>query len=203
MGGFPVRILFGLILAAAYLTTPHAANADLYKVKPGDSLEVTVLEDPNLNRVVLVRPDGRITLPIAGTIQAEGLAPEGVQRVVRRRLASSFEISPTVTVSLVGTSEDEEDDEDEELATVYIFGEVRAPGAFETEAPISILQALSLAGGLDRFAAPSRIQIRRVTNGTEEVMPFDFDVIEDGGAGGMMQIIDGDVIFVPERGLFE
>lgn len=199
-----MRIKFGVLAAVSLLLSQAAMAADdVYKIQPGDTLEVTVLEDPNLNRQVLVRPDGRISLPIAGTVKAEGLSPEGVQSVIRRKLSGDFEILPTVTVSLVGTAEETAKDED--ISTVYVLGEARQPGrfAFKKDETLNVLQALALAGGLDRFAAPKRIQVRRVTEDGEVVIPFDFEALEDGGTGGGMEILDGDVIFIPERGLFE
>jgi len=71
-----------------------------YRIQSGDTLAISVLEDPNLNRSVLVRPDGGISLPIAGNIQAGGNSIAAVERLVTERLASGFSIKPTVSVAL-------------------------------------------------------------------------------------------------------
>ena len=176
-----------------------------YLVTPGDRLTVTVLEDPNLNSQVLVRPDGRITLPIAGSIRVVGRSPEQIQAIVRDRLRGSFAVTPTVTVAVseVALGETEEEAPD----VVYVLGQVNSPGAIEVLPPrsLTVLQAIARAGGLDRFARGEAIQIRRTDpNGVETIFPFNFRELEEGRQlSTNIRLIDGDVIFVPERGLFD
>ena len=173
-----------------------------YRLQPGDSVQVSVLEDMSIDRQVLVRPDGKISLPLVGTVQAAGRTPEALQAAVRQALAPQFVAPPTVTVSLVGLGEEYR----ELLPVVYVLGEVATPGRFtyEPEQPMNVLQALSLAGGPDVFAAKRRIQIHRMVGGQKQVMLFDYKAIEEAeGVPEILQILDGDVIVVPERGLFE
>jgi polysaccharide export outer membrane protein len=98
-----MRHLFGavvaLILTSAVLTGPAAAQST-YRIQPGDVLDVTVLEDAALNRQVLVGPDGRISLPLAGTVNAGGQTIETVERNIAQRLASNFAVEPNVFVAL-------------------------------------------------------------------------------------------------------
>lgn len=189
-------------------------QAQGYLLQPGDVIEVTVIEDPNLNRRTLIGPDGRINLPLAGTVVAGGRTIEAVQASVRRNLANSFVAPPTVTVSLVATAPPPlpdppaapEPEEEFILWQVYVLGEVRNPGRFEydSEEPITILQALAYAGGPDVFAARNRIQIRRFIEGTETVLLFDYEALEKGDGFSLNGVLeDGDVIVVPERGLFD
>ena len=91
---------------------------------------------------------------------------------------------------------------------VFVLGEVATPGRFEydPEKPISVLKALSLAGGLGPFAARGRIQVREVRGETETMRLFDYDGVEDGlinSALALDPLQDGAIIVVPERGLFE
>lgn len=198
-----MRWLAFLFLAMGVNSAAIAQSQDdVYRLIAGDQITVSVLEDPGLNTTVLVRPDGRISLPLAGTLQAEGLTPEALQAAIRRALAGSFIEAPTVTVSLVGLGEDAE------LArTIYVLGQVGSPGAVPLEKgrSVDLLQALALVGGPGPFAATDRIQVRRQTAaGGEEVMFFDYRVVEDGATPSRRILLrDGDVIVVPERGLFD
>jgi len=89
-----------LVLIMALVIAPMAFAQGSYRIQAGDTLAISVLEDPNLNRSVLVRPDGGISLPIAGNIQAGGNSISAVERLVTERLASGFSIKPTVSVAL-------------------------------------------------------------------------------------------------------
>lgn len=199
-----------LVIGAALFAAPAMAQDDgVYRLRPGDQLDVTVLEDPSLNRQVLILPDGRISLPIAGSLDAAGRTPGELQGQVRRALSSIFVSPPTVTVSVAALGAGEDVLEDEEPPTViYILGEVGRPGvfAFDEEQPVTILQALALAGGPGPFAARDRIQIRRVTeDGGEQLEFFDYNALEDGTGFTIPRKVlgNGDVILVPERGLFD
>lgn len=192
-----------LVICLGVLTfaVTGALAQDSYRLREGDRLTVSVLEDPGLNSTVLVRPDGKISLPLVGTIQAEGQTPEQVQAAIRRALAPSFVEPPTVTVALssVGTQDT--------LPLVFVLGEVGRPGAVPIEdgRALDILQALALAGGPGPFAATHRIQIRRKDrDGGDALIIFDYDRVLDGDVPILsVPLADGDVVVVPERGLFE
>ena len=198
------RRLLAWLIAGLCLTGLAQAQTDSagdYLLAPGDLIDINVLEDPTLNRQALIRPDGNISMPLAGTIAAAGQTPEAVQRLIRSRLAKDFVEPPTVTVSLAAVAVVDPF----LLPAFYVLGEVKTPGrfTFEEGRPVTVLQALSLAGGLDVFAARKRVQIRRYAGDIETLLLFDYDAVESGE--GLMQplfIEDGDVIVVPERGLF-
>ena len=89
---------------------------------------------------------------------------------------------------------------------IYVVGQVGEPGQREVEAGTTLLQAIALAGGLDRFAATKRIQLRRTdpSTGQERLYIFNYNAVERGGAiQSMITMREGDVIVVPERRLFE
>lgn len=176
------------------------ADDGLYRFAPGDSVDVTVLEDPSLNRQVLILPDGRISLPIVGTIDAAGKTPEQLAARIRSGMTKIFVSPPTVTAAAIGLSEDSLKEEPE---AIYVVGEVRTPGAFAFEKPMNVMQALSMAGGPGPFAARSRIQVHRTVDDVVTVETFDYDALEDGEPGTLGPVLmDGDVIIVPERSLF-
>ena len=190
-----------LALLAAVLAAPAAfAQSASYRIQPGDQLAVTVLEDDTLNRKVLVLPDGRISVPLAGSVRAAGQSVEAVERVIADRLASNFAVRPSVFVSVTGVAEEEE------TFPIYVIGQVDNPGRVDVEIGTTLLQAIALAGGLDRFAATKRIQLRRADprTGQERLFLFNFKAVERGGSiTSMITLREGDVIIVPERHLFE
>jgi polysaccharide export outer membrane protein len=191
-----------LLAALALLAAPLAfAQSAGYRIQPGDTLAITVLEDETLNRQSLVLPDGRISVPLAGSVNAAGQTVEAVERVIADRLASNFAVRPSVFVSVVTVAE-----EIIETFPIYVLGQVGEPGIREVEPGTTLLQAVALAGGLDRFAATKRIQLRRTdpSTGQERLFLFNYKAVERGGAiQSMITLREGDVIIVPERRLFE
>lgn len=193
------KILFTMLIAL--LSAPFAlAQSASYRIQPGDVLAITVLEDDTLNQQVLVTPDGRISMPLAGSVQAAGNSVQTVESTIADRLASNFAVRPSVFVSVA------EVDEDGLTFPIYVVGEVTAPGVQEVETGTNLLQAIALAGGPDRFAATKRIQLRRIdaATGREKLYIFNYNAVERGGAiQSMITLREGDVIVVPERRLFE
>lgn len=197
--------MLGRLLALLILALPAVASAQVepYRIQAGDRLEVSVLEDPALNRAVLVRPDGRISLPLAGALEAAGLSPEQLAARLRNRLAAEFIAPPTVTVALIGIG-DAPVAGAAGLAAIYVVGEVGAPGRYDVALPLSVLQALALSGGPGVFADRDRIHVRRQSRDASEALFFDYEAVEDGLTPlNDIMLADGDVIVVPERGFFE
>jgi polysaccharide biosynthesis/export protein len=195
MRSIVLALLFALLAPAAF-----AQSAD-YRIQPGDSLAVTVLEDETLNRQVLVLPDGSVQVPLAGSISAAGRSVGAVEATIADRLASNFAVRPSVFVSVVGLAEEIVD-----TFPIYVLGQVGAPGLVEVEPGTTLLQSIALAGGLDRFAAARRIQLRRSdpSTGQERLYLFNYRAVERGGSiESMITLREGDVILVPERRLFE
>ena len=189
-----------LAVLAVLLAAPMAiAQSAGYRIQPGDQLAITVLEDDTLNRQLLVLPDGSISVPLAGTIRAGGRSVESVESAIADRLASNFAVRPSVFVSVVSV------DETYGTFPIFVMGQVATPGVVEVEPGTTMLQAIALAGGLDRFAATKRIQLRRSdSTGQERLYLFNFKAVERGGAiQSMITLREGDVILVPERRLFE
>ena len=189
-----LAILFAMLAAPAAF-----AQAAGYRIQPGDSLAVTVLEDDTLNRQLLVLPDGRISVPLAGSVTAGGRTVEQVEQTIADRLASNFAVRPSVFVSVAAV------DENAGTFPIYVMGQVGNPGMVEVEPGTTMLQAIALAGGLDRFAATKRIQLRRTdSSGQQKLYLFNFRAVEQGGAiSSMITMREGDVVIVPERHLFE
>ncbi len=196
-------------LAVAMLLLPVlavSAFAQDYRVRPGDVLQIEVLEDATLNRSAIVLPDGQISLPVAGSIRVAGRSLAQVQAELASRLAPGFASAPTVFVTLSALAE-------RPAATaavprtidIFVLGAANAPGKVQVSPGTTLLQAIAQAGGLSPFAAKKRIQLRRVDkSGTEQIYRLDLDAIERGvSGGGATRLANGDVIVVPQRKLFE
>jgi polysaccharide biosynthesis/export protein len=195
MRSIVLALLFALLAPAAF------AQSAGYRIQPGDSLAVTVLEDETLNRQVLVLPDGSVQVPLAGSVQAAGRNVGAVESTIADRLASNFAVRPSVFVSVVGLAEELVD-----TFPIYVLGQVGAPGLVEVEPGTTLLQAVALSGGLAPFAAAKRIQLRRSdpSTGQERLYLFNYRAVERGGSiESMITLREGDVILVPERRLFE
>lgn len=192
--------LAALVLAGA------AAAQGAYQIKGGDVLQVEVLEDPSLNRSTLVLPDGTVSFPLAGTLRAAGQSLDQFRSSLTSALSGSFASEPTVFVS-VGQLAEAPAAAAPIAATidVYALGEFNNPGRFDLEPGTSLLQFLAASGGVTRFAATKRIQLRRRdTAGIERVYRFNLRAVEQGGRiSGQLILQPGDVIVAPERRLFE
>ena len=201
-----LRIIIGALVAAALLATGASAQSS-YKLKPGDSLQIEVLEDPGLNRTALVLPDGSISFPLVGTIPAAGRSVEDVRADLAAALTSNFATKPSVFVG-VGTlaaASAARGPGKARTISVYAMGEVTAPGKADVAPGTTVLQFLAQAGGFTRFAAQKRIELRRTDkkSGAEQVYLFNYNGTGTSGISGGTKLQAGDVIVVPQRKLFE
>ncbi|MBY6159172.1 polysaccharide export protein [Pseudooceanicola nitratireducens] len=194
--------MLALIAAAGFLTLSGGKAAAQYAIQPGDQLQIEVLEDSSLNRGALVLPDGTINFPLVGTIRAAGQSVSQVRAVLTRQLASNFANEPNVFVTvarLAGNGLDLPTAPD--TMRIYLMGEVNKSGMIEADPSTTLLQALAQAGGFSRFAAQKRIQLRRTQGGKTRVYTYNYKT--GAGISGATVLSEGDVIVVPERGLFE
>lgn len=194
-----------LVLTLVVITFGFATEAEAqYRIQNGDRLTIEVLEDTSLNRSILVLPDGNFSFPLAGSVPARGRTVDAVQAELRDKLASNFAVTPTVFVAVASLNPTEP--ATGRAIDVFLLGEVNAPGKFEVAQGTTLLQFLAESGGLTRFAAKKRLQLRRRgPDGNEQVFGFNFRDMERGVLvqGASAPLRDGDVIVVPERRLFE
>lgn len=198
-----------LVMILTVMTT--LAQADAYKVRNGDILRVEVIEDPSLNRTVLVSPDGRISMPLTGAIPAAGKSIEQIQSALASGLTPSFAARPSVFVAVEKLAERPRPQvinrapEPDPTIEIFVMGEVGKPGKVTLAPGANVLQAFAQMGGFTRFAASSRVQLRRTAeDGTQAMYTLDYEAIEAGlSNAGMTVLAPGDVIVVPQRRLFE
>ena len=196
-----------VMLVTALATQATAQNA--YQIRNGDILRVEVIEDPSLNRTVLVSPDGRISMPLTGAIRAAGKSIEDIQRELASGLTASFATRPSVFVAVERLAERRpvtpRTPEPDPVIEIFVMGEVTKPGKMALAPGSNVLQAFAEMGGFTRFAASSRVQLRRpAANGSEQLYTLDYKAIEEGRSNaGMTVLAPGDIIVVPQRRLFE
>lgn len=201
------KIVFKVLALCAAALAPQAALAQNgYQISPGDLLTVEVLQDPTLNRDLLVLPDGSISFPFAGSLRVSGLTTGQVQGQIASGIASNFAVQPNVFVSVSQVGVPVVGDLTGPTIDIYIQGEVNAPGVFEVPPGTTLIQALSLHSGFTNFAAQRRIQLRRIHphTGQVSVATVNYRAIADGASINRDPVLaEGDVILVPERRLFE
>jgi polysaccharide export outer membrane protein len=175
--------------------------AQAQTLKPGDSLSISVMQDSKLDRNVVIDPSGQIAMPLAGHIRADGLTPQALENIIKNRLRSNYkDESLDVTVALTNAGVPEDDLKPK----VFITGEILRPGSYVVRQKTTLMQAIALAGGLGPFAAKRRIMVRRRGGPGEDIFMFDYRAYEAGqDLEGNITLHAGDVIMVPERGLFE
>jgi polysaccharide biosynthesis/export protein len=179
-------LLFALCIAALPPRT-EAAEGDDYVLQSGDVVNVSVWREPDLQQTILVRPDGRISFPLAGDLMAAGQTIAQLTEAIAAKLAQ-FIPSPVVTVSLK-----------ENLGNrVYVTGRVSRPGVYPVNQGIDVLQALALAGGLTPFADRGNIKVLRRENGVERAIPFNYKEVQRGDHLEQNIILrSGDTVLVP------
>lgn len=159
--------------AQSALAPKNAAdvNKGEYVIGAGDELYISVWKEPDLTKNVPVRPDGKITLPLAGDIQASGLTPNQLEQNLTKQLAS-YVSSPSVTVTVQAVHSQK----------INIVGEVNKAGSYDLNGPpMTVLDAIAMAGGLKDFAKGKKIYILRVSpDGKQQRLPFNYKEVIKG-----------------------
>ncbi|WP_024516229.1 polysaccharide biosynthesis/export family protein [Bradyrhizobium sp. Tv2a-2] len=197
-----MRIL--IILMGFGLWALSAGAIQAQTLKPGDTLSISVLQDPKLDRTVTVDPSGQIAFPLAGHLRARGLTAEQLERTLTARLKDNYKDDRLdVTVAVLSAPKDVP--EEDLKPRIFVTGEVSRPGPYVLRQKTTLMQAISLAGGIGPYAAKRRIQVRRRSvSGDEAIFSFDYSAYEAGAdIEGNIVLQAGDVIMVPERHLFE
>ena len=202
--------LFSLLAAVWFgLMTVSPAMAQGYGVRPGDTLKVEVVEDPTLDRSVLVGPDGRISVPQAGTFLVSGNRVETIAETIATMLTANFAAKPTVIVSLESLAVRVPVSNAPTVAatiSVYVLGEAAKSGRLALEPGTTVLQAFAEMGGFAKFAATQRVLLRRTDakTGVPATYLLNYPAIVAGtSTAGDTTLQAGDVILIPQRGLFE
>lgn len=185
-----IGVLLSLVVSMACLfSTPSFAESPAYRINAGDILLVFVWNEKDLSQEVLVRPDGMISLPLAGQVQAGGLSVDDVQKNITTALTKYMKDEPSVTVAIKETRG----------YSIFVLGKVNRPGQFLINQPTDVMQALALAGGLNTFAAESSINVlHRDKNGIQKTIRFRYSDVKAGDNLQTNVLLDsGDIVVVP------
>jgi polysaccharide export outer membrane protein len=156
-----------------------------------DSLEIFIWRMPELSRSVVVRPDGRISMPLIDDLVATGKTPTQLARDIEAQLAK-FVQDPTVTV-IVGGFHGPFDQQ------IRIVGEATDPAAIPYQANMTLLDVMISVKGLTRFAAGNRAELIRTINGKRAVIPVRIDdLLKDGDIDANVPVEPGDVLIIPQ-----
>jgi polysaccharide biosynthesis/export protein len=166
---------------------PVPAGLDEYKIGPEDVLAISVWKNEPMSRVLPVRPDGMISLPLLDDIMAAGLTPMELRNVLAQKLAE-YVPSPAVTVIV----------NDVRSFKVSVIGEVVRPARYELKSRTSVLDVLALAGGFNQFAARTRIVVLRQDGDKKTRIPFNYNRVTSSGADEEnLYLRPGDIVLVP------
>jgi polysaccharide export outer membrane protein len=193
--GSPYRVSFAAALLAMLVAMGPASGQEApaqdksagYRLHAGDSITVSVWKELDLQRKLYIRPDGRFSFPLAGEVQAAGRTPDEVRIEIETQL-KKFIPEAVVTVIVEEFSGNR----------VYVIGQVTKPGMFVMNPSLTVLQALSLAGGSTPFAKLDNISVIRGSGANQKVLPFRYgQVIEGKSLQQNVTLESGDVVVVP------
>jgi polysaccharide export outer membrane protein len=178
------RIAFYLMLS---LATATASAQERYQLNSGDVLDISVWNEPELQKQVIVLPDGVISFPLAGEIVAKDRNVADVQAELTKNL-TEFLADPVVTVTVTSVAGN----------SIHILGKANNPGPIVMSQPIDVLQALSMAGGTSPYAEENNIIVVRRNGDIQKVIPIRYADLKKGESMESNIILrSGDVMIVP------
>jgi polysaccharide export outer membrane protein len=164
----------------------RAIDTAAFRIGPEDVLDVQVWKNADLSRVVPVRPDGMISLPLVNDIRAAGLTASELREQITQRLS---EFVPTPEVSVIVR--------EVHSVKVSVLGAVRMPGHYELKSPATVLDLLARAQGLTEFADRGRIVVLRQEGASTNRIPFNYRRVAEGSDSDNFYVRPGDIIVVP------
>src|SRR5688572_25487672 len=166
-------------------TETVVADPKTFRIGPEDVLDIYVRNDRDLGRVVPVRPDGKISLPLVNDVQAAGLTTDELRLRLMQEYRRFFE-NPEVSVGL----------KEMHSVKVSVQGNVRMPGQYEVKSEQTVLDLIARAQGFNEFADKGNIRILRKANGKHESIKFRYGNAVDGEDGANLPVKPGDIIIV-------
>lgn len=180
-------VIFLMFLCTKSELIEAADNLEIYQLRQGDSVMVSVWRQDALQKQVVVLPDGSITLPLVGRVEVAGLGTPEVERRIAEKL-KKYLPEPVVTVVIAGIDGNR----------AFVMGKVNKPGPLIISGPITVLQAISIVGGFDKFADEGGIKVIRAKADTQEILPVHYkDIISGRDMSTNIQLKAGDTIVVP------
>jgi polysaccharide export outer membrane protein len=177
----------GVAIAADKGVAIAADKPDVYRLHQGDKVLISVWREETLQKEVVVLPDGSVTFPLIGRVEVAGLSTPEVEQSITLKLKKYFP-EPIVTVVIAGIDGNR----------AFVMGKVMHPGPLILNGPISVLQAISMAGGFDKFADESSIKVIRTKPDGQEILPVSYkDIISGRNISTNILLKAGDTLVVP------
>jgi polysaccharide export outer membrane protein len=159
-----------------------------YRIGAGDALQISVWKEPEASGAVVVRPDGMISTPLIKEIQVAGLTPTQAQNLITERLVKVIQ-EPDVTIVVTGMNSKK----------IYLMGGLKKVGPIPYTYSMTVMQAISEAGGLSDYAKRKKIYVLRNENGKETKFPFNYDdVLKGNHMEQNIMLLPGDTLVVPQ-----
>jgi polysaccharide biosynthesis/export protein len=172
-------VLLCFLYSCAKVVVEHPFDAsaepqsgDDYQLGPEDVLEVVVWKNADLSKVVTVRPDGRISLPLIGEVPAAGFTADQVREIISGKLTEYYKEPPSVSLIVQQANS----------YVIYIIGEVQRPAQYQVKRGTTFLQAIALAGGFTPFASTNNMVVlrRSIDNNQQTAIPVLYKGITSG-----------------------
>ena len=184
--GTVLPLLFLGACIARPVPPPVSPPPATYRIGAPDVLSVSILPDPGIEREVVVRPDGRISIDLIGDVMASGRTPEQLAKIVLEEI-SRYKRDAVVTVSLLQSRS----------STITIFGQVASPGSRVLDRETRLAEAIGSAGGTNLFASKGRVRVIRSNPRETKILQVNLRHIEYGDQSTNYLLQDGDIIVVP------
>jgi polysaccharide export outer membrane protein len=176
------------VAPAPIVPAPAVQPPPGYVIGPDDVLQVLYWREKEVSAEVVVRPDGMISLPLLNDLRAAGLTPEQLRDAVNEAAKKFFQEDPNVTINIKTINS----------RKAFITGSVARPGPYPLTAPTTVLQLISMAGGLNEFAKQTKISVMRTENGKPARYPFNYkDVANGKNLRQNIELKPGDTVIVP------
>lgn len=185
LGALALALALGCASAPTPPPTPAAGSLE-YRLGPPDELTITVFPEPVIERQVVVRPDGMITVDLIGDVKAGGRTPEAVAEEIEERIGR-YKRDPEVTVAVQASRSTQ----------ITVLGEVGRPATFPLERRTRVAEAIGKVGGPTVFAAESRIRVIRFDGEKTHVFLVDLEAIQEGDLATNLTLQEGDLVVVP------
>ena len=187
IGKSKLFVLLLLLLSFKAQLVVAVEMPEIYRLRQGDTVLISVWREDTLQREAIVLPDGSVTFPLIGRVEVAGLSTPEVEQRIIIKLKKYFP-DPIVAVVIVGIDGNR----------AFVTGKVIHPGPLIISGPITALQAISLVGGFDKFADENSIKIIRTKADKQEILPVDYrDIVSGKDMSTNIQLKAGDTLVVP------
>ncbi|MDH5570118.1 MAG: polysaccharide biosynthesis/export family protein [Gammaproteobacteria bacterium] len=177
----------------AFRKQETSRTVETYRIGVDDSISINVWKNPELSVIVPVRPDGKISMPLIGDVQAAGFTPEEVSQFIKQKL-QNFVRDPNVTLMVTDLRSHEF------LTRIRVTGAVENQSSMNFRQGMTVLDAVLEAGGINDFSAPDKTKLyRKISGKTRVIEVYLGDILYRGKLSTNIELRPGDIITVPER----